>query len=534
MTTNYEEIQNNEIEVLQSIFGDEFVRKQDALPRAAWNKAAPPAFSILVSVRDSDLSINLPTQDLPCLTLVVHFSATYPRSLPQIEIGDYANLAKHDIDKILRDIQQDAKRLLGNEMIYDLVQNVKAQLLDRLRQKLQPSLGDERDARLARLTKQRTTAELDGEADKAAAHQESQTILHELIIEDLKAKEVITAPDESSLVQRELTPDISISFARPLQLRQFRGRPVETISLGIPLTESDKSSMHVFCTHVSGYGRLIIKRILGTLPFLRTIEPMFTVSPNLSKACAISNCGTSIAEDQGQWTLYLVQEHAVHGSLRDVLNTVGTVSLSQAKRWLLDLAEQLVTAHRTGVTHRNIIPSKVVLTASDGRLAACLVDFNYSYILHKQNVYFEAENVNSVRSTGHEPSGRKSDDIASLGILFMQMLYGIKACSGASSIDRLLKADKRSRVQMTDFVSELLSRDSSKRPTAGDLLSSEFLTNFDDNQVSDALRDTSRGKVTRYQADFEELATIGRGGFGVVTKARNRLDGECLCTAQAN
>ena len=37
-------------------------------------------------------------------------------------------------------------------------------------------------------------------------------------------------------------------------------------------------------------------------------------------------------------------------------------------------------------------------------------------------------------------------------------------------------------------------------------------------------RQISEAKYSRYDTDFEEVEEIGRGGFGSVFKARNRLD----------
>lgn len=46
------------------------------------------------------------------------------------------------------------------------------------------------------------------------------------------------------------------------------------------------------------------------------------------------------------------------------------------------------------------------------------------------------------------------------------------------------------------------------------------------NSTNSSIRTKNERNIpSRYQQDFEELETIGRGGFGIVVKARNKLDG---------
>jgi hypothetical protein len=40
--------------------------------------------------------------------------------------------------------------------------------------------------------------------------------------------------------------------------------------------------------------------------------------------------------------------------------------------------------------------------------------------------------------------------------------------------------------------------------------------------------------ISRYRSEFEEIKTMGRGGFGIVVQARNRLDGQDYAIKKGN
>jgi translation initiation factor 2-alpha kinase 4 len=86
------------------------------------------------------------------------------------------------------------------------------------------------------------------------------------------------------------------------------------------------------------------------------------------------------------------------------------------------------------------------------------------------------------------------------------------------------------------FVSDCLKDSPQERPNAADLLERELQVfkmgisssnmikdPFVNSPSVDALNFST--PTSRYEADFEELEFLGKGGFGQVVKARNRIDG---------
>lgn len=98
--------------------------------------------------------------------------------------------------------------------------------------------------------------------------------------------------------------------------------------------------------------------------FAREAEALRALDhPNIVKVLATAK------EDEER---YLVMEFNQGGSLRDVLDRDGRLSIARTLEIALDLADALTRAHRLGIIHRDLKPSNVLL-AEDG--ASRLSDF---------------------------------------------------------------------------------------------------------------------------------------------------------------
>ena len=138
---------------------------------------------------------------------------------------------------------------------------------------------------------------------------------------------------------------------------------------------------------------------------------------------------------------YLVMPYLSGGTLRDVLNRLGALSLQETAAYLDQAAYALTYAHSHGVIHRDIKPSNFLIHG-DGRLV--LGDFGIARIMQEQN----ASTASSLTTTGmlvgtpdymapEMAHGERIDqraDIYELGILLFQMLTGRVPFTGSTPL----------------------------------------------------------------------------------------------------
>lgn len=105
---DYIEEQNNEIIVLDSIYGQEMTILKDS----------PHEFTIDVKYSDFD---GQHTAEPPSVTLLFKYTEKYPEELPEIDIETSENLPESEIIELRSLLQDLAVKSLGDVMIYTLV-----------------------------------------------------------------------------------------------------------------------------------------------------------------------------------------------------------------------------------------------------------------------------------------------------------------------------------------------------------------------------------------------------------------------------
>ncbi|KAL8779085.1 MAG: hypothetical protein Q9213_007113 [Squamulea squamosa] len=180
-TTNYAEIQEDEIEALRSIYMADF---QEEKPKvAAWNRSSDRAFQIrLKPATDGEDGI--------ALNFRASLPATYPKTLPKLslEFGeDVRSTTRAEAERVLR---TKPKTLLGTEMIFEITTSLQDVLDQTMQVKAEnlPTLDEERANQQSLLTEQAQRLQEEKEREKAQANVEEEQYL-QVMVQNQKAQE---------------------------------------------------------------------------------------------------------------------------------------------------------------------------------------------------------------------------------------------------------------------------------------------------------------------------------------------------------
>ncbi|KAG1078367.1 hypothetical protein G6F42_024301 [Rhizopus arrhizus] len=113
------EVQQNEIEALQAIFMDDF---HEVVNKTAWKVShSDPEFILHLYPLGVEENEANATVDLK-----VRFPKTYPNKPPELHLINPCGLSPAILRQLTHSLQQTAKQLLGQEMMYDLSDHVRA------------------------------------------------------------------------------------------------------------------------------------------------------------------------------------------------------------------------------------------------------------------------------------------------------------------------------------------------------------------------------------------------------------------------
>ncbi|KAH8663991.1 serine/threonine-protein kinase gcn2 [Xylariales sp. PMI_506] len=582
--TQYSEVQQDEVMVLKAIYGDDFIEHKAA--NMAWQRSEP-AFDIRIKAfSDEDFNV----------TLGVVLTASYPKSVPLLSLKDDSSLGEATLFKAQKFIEEKPKVLAASGQSEPMIHEVASGLQDILEDAAQakarglvlPSLEEERAAHEAELARLAQEQQSEDERKKKEEKEEEERVMQNMIEEELKRKR---AKEKES--RRRNKPQTMM--ANHAEDSQDSG--AAKVNFDEPCRITDSAGNDVYFTAVTG--KTEYRR--GLVAITYTVRPIVAGSqdcPLLAlKELELKASSKDLVQARKQIVslenkLKLVKELAHpnllevidfridrdpqenettpsrmirvltpladKGPLDELLELTGQVSIQKVRSWTADLLSAIGYLHSQGLVHEDIHPGNILLfRESSGHVVPKLADATYQRELHALcRKSRTISSLNSARSIYWLPPELDSNpgpvsqktDIWDFGVVFLQMIFGIDVFEKYEK-PSVLMATLSLSPSLHELVSKFFKQDSSKRPRALDLRSSEFLATDAPVLVEDGLNPLAMShsltsfpqagmfrarldstaqmpSFSRFKNEFYEEGRLGKGGFGEVVKVRKKIDGQ--------
>ena len=256
------------------------------------------------------------------------------------------------------------------------------------------------------------------------------------------------------------------------------------------------------------------------------------------------------------WNISVLVERATYGSLHDFMGVTRALDIKIAKPWILDIAAGIQWLHQHGFVHGRLHPRNILLMwQTDRPLKIKICDVLFQDYLHKLNSKSRTD-YNMARSmfwvasetlNSRDVESQRPTDIWDFGILMLQMLFGLDVQGDYESPDALINTMDLSQ-SFQDLLSQIFVPNHKKRVDAFAITLHQFFVaenpvheprthaQFHLRTGSSSLQADRRhfrdryhsneieSRQSRYAQDFEQEMKLGKGGFGAVYMARNRLE----------
>lgn len=166
---------------------------------------------------------------------------------------------------------------------------------------------------------------------------------------------------------------------------------------------------------------------------------------------------------------YLTMEFVDGPSLAAAIESAGSLDMTTALRYFVEIADGLAHAHRHGVVHRDIKPSNVMLEGSDElERVARIVDFGVAHMrrVDSDDQGFESTGGNIIGSPGYVSpevvSGGKADqrsDVYSFGCLMFETLTGHLPFINETALQTMADHVHSSPPELSDILAHVDNRD---------------------------------------------------------------------------
>ncbi|KAL8764219.1 MAG: hypothetical protein Q9184_000188 [Pyrenodesmia sp. 2 TL-2023] len=522
--TNYVEIQQDEIEALRSIYMEAFEEEKGRV--GAW-------------------------KTLPKLSLT--FSEALPSKL------------RAEAEHVLK---TKPTSMLGSEMMFEITTSLQ-DLLDRATYctvQDVPALNEERANREAVMLQQAQKEQAEKQKEKHQANIDEEQHLAQMLANHKsrgeKRREKLTSgmsKDSDSGPTLDL-----VQFDQPANLKDPRGidAVIEAVFCKMIFQEGPVTRVwlvrHVSATEGSNIPLVLKECHVPTsqseLSLKKQIQGLESKLENLTRlphhqnvirplAFKIERSEASQASQGQGWMISILMEKAGRGSLHDRLET-GPLEVALGRAWIIQLLEGLGHYHRNGISHgqihtRNILLEKIdtgriIAKLSDGgylRDLYCLKDAKHVDYTAAASLYWTPPELAQDGSMSVSPA----TDIWSLAVVILQMFFGLDVQTKYQSPRSFLESTNLSP-SFERMLRSMFRFEAREHPSAWDLVASGFLRNDDPifqeasvgSPISKRLQRGGSSQIhmssSRFASDFVQEGRLGKGGYGSVVKARNKLE----------
>uniref|UniRef100_A0A667YT01 eIF-2-alpha kinase GCN2 n=1 Tax=Myripristis murdjan TaxID=586833 RepID=A0A667YT01_9TELE len=564
-TDDYTVQQENELEALASIFGDDF---EDLRIKDPWKIKRPP--EVYLSLRPKGLS-----NGQGCFVTVdlhVRCPPTYPDVPPELELKNAKGLSNENLQSLQAELTKLATVQCGEVMIFELADHVQGFLSEhnkppsrsfheemlKNQRRQQERLALEQQQRLDQQRKQEEEMEKEIMAEIQRREEEKR--------EEKRRKEIAKQHHCFGLcfTRRDT---VSEDNHRSQELLHFSNSTCGELVVhrGKFIGESERLGRNVYYGFEANSGDFVVI-YEWSLRWNKKIGKFFTSQekgkienckkqihaaeselnsllklehPNLVHYQALSS-----SEREDSLVVNLLVEHVSGTNLNQSLASHTPIPLDKLRQHTAQLLAALDYLHSNSVVHKQLGASSVLLD-SQGNVR--LTDYSLSKRLAdicKEDI-FEQAHVRFCEETAMPTKTGKKGDVWSLGLMLLALSQGVEVREYPVTVPTGLPAD------FQDFLNRCVCLNDVDRWTTQQLLEHSFLNpplpkalpQSQDASPEDLAVDFAssviprshvlnppfssgvQGQFSRYSNEFEELQLLGKGAFGAVIKVQNKLDG---------
>lgn len=310
------------------------------------------------------------------------------------------------------------------------------------------------------------------------------------------------------------------------------------------------------------------------------LEKDLEIIRNIKHPNVVSLYEFKIAHTQSDgWRVHLLTEYSPSfTSFNDLLDTVETISIKVARNWASQILDGLECIHKHGVAHKLVNLDNICIDHNKSTKNS-IIKLNracFGYLLTKMNADhpFNSSSTIAFQKTWEPPELHLSNsdpliksDVYDFGTVLCQLLAGKDISKNFKSPRAYISSSQAfssfTDTELFDTLINFLEHTFDPRPknrySVLELLTSKFIREHDltpsipllSSTTSTSERrsfhsshrsnsshtrrmtnnsgqsfGTSAVTLSRYEIDFSQVQSLGRGAYGEVVKARHRLEGQ--------